>query len=77
LEHNCHPADEARNDITGLEEEQQMRSIDKKLTPLVIFVALWALQWLAKAGALPSSSQDVLKLTIVADTDTNKALAWL
>ncbi len=54
-----------------------MRSIDKKLTPLVIFVALWALQWLAKAEASSSGSQDVLKLTIVGDTDANKALAWL
>lgn len=52
-----------------------MSSIRKKLTLLFFLAALLALERLAAAS--PSGSQDVLKLTIVGDTDANKALAWL
>ena len=54
-----------------------MGSTGKKLVPLFMVASLLAVQRLALAEGLPSDSQDVLKLTIVADTDTNKALAWL
>lgn len=53
-----------------------MSSIGKKLTPLFIFASLLALQPLALTQASPSG-RDVLRMTIVADTDSNKALAWL
>ncbi len=51
--------------------------IYRKFSAFLLATLFLAIQGFLIGGVSPSPARPVLKLTVVADTDANKALAWL